>query len=131
MGYELPPERFPEFTDTIRLAQYVNRGTHQMFWRSEDARRLNHADFLTRFYDEFPSQRAGIDARLKISDRTLERVLAELSQFRKPIALSPRRAEFMLRLLRFRRDHLQKRLAEKGPPVCSVRSSSRARYRRS
>jgi len=125
MGYELLPNRFPEFADNIRLAQYVNRGTHQMFWRPEDARRLNHADFLKRFYDEFPSQRAGIDARLKISDRTLERVVAELSQFRRPIALSPQRAEFMLRLLKFRRDHLRKCLAGKEHSPRTVRSPGR------
>src|SRR5882757_102783 len=109
MGYELPPEHLPEFKDAVRLAQYVNRGHHQMFWRQEDAKRLNHADFLKRFYDEFPPQRVGIDARLRISDRTLERVVAELCQFRKPIALSRRRATFMLELLKYRRDHLRMR----------------------
>jgi hypothetical protein len=106
MGYEYPAERIKLILDGRRVPGYINRGTHQMFWRPDDAKRLSHPDLLRRFYDEFPAQRAGIRARLRISDRTIERVVRELAEFRCPFPLKPIRARWMIELLKHRRDRL-------------------------
>jgi hypothetical protein len=106
LGYELPEVKLTELFKSIHLAKYVNRGTHQMLWREEDSGRINHPQFLKMFYDEFPAQRAGILSRLRISDRTIVRVIEGLSQFSVPIPLTKTRAAVMFQLLKYRRDNL-------------------------
>lgn len=113
MAYELNESRLAQFVDTPRLLRYVNKGTHQMYWRKEDARRLSHPQFLKRFYAEFPDQRAGIEARLRISDRTLQKVVEGLAAFDVPVLLSRERARAMVDLLRMRRDILAAAIREK------------------
>jgi hypothetical protein len=113
MGYEFPEDRLPELVDPSWLMKYVYRGTHQMFWRETDAKRLSHPLFLKRFFNEFPEQRAGIMSRLRIADRTVERIVNELTTFRGPQPLSRQRADFMIRLIKFRRDHLVALLSQR------------------
>lgn len=117
MGYELPVGRLDAMFREGSVPRYINKGTHQMFWRRADAARLSHPQFLKRFYDEFPGQRSGIESRLQVSDRTLERLLQELTQFRSPIPLNVDRARLMLKLLKFRRDHLKETIFRRGPTL--------------
>jgi hypothetical protein len=106
MGYEWPEDRLSALADPAWLRRYVYRGTHQMFWRETDAKRLSHPLFLKRFFDEFPKQRPGILSRLRIADRTLERIVGELTTFPSPHPLTPERAKFIVKLMKVRRDHL-------------------------
>jgi len=121
MGYELPAKSFADLLDRVRLLRYVNRGTHQMLWRAEDARRLSHPHFLKKFYDEFPAQRKGILERLRISDRTISEVVLGLTKFRSPVPLSRARADFMIWLLKFRRDLLRHTLLHQLSAHCFAR----------
>ena len=107
MGYEWPAARLTALANSKWLAKYVYRGRHHMFWRETDAGRLSHPAFLRKFFDEFPAQRPGIISRLKVSDKTIERVVDEITRFRGPRPLSRERASFMVKLIKFRRDHLK------------------------
>jgi hypothetical protein len=107
MGYEWPTAKLAAVANPARLMRYIYRGTHQMFWRSQDASRLSHPNFLKRFFDEFPAHRAGILSRLRLSDKTIERLADELTTFRGPRPLTRTRASFMVKLVKTRRDYVR------------------------
>jgi len=115
LGYEFDEIRLPHFFTNVRLARYVNRGTHQMFWRAGDTEKISHPMFLKKFYDEFPAQRAGLLSRLGISDKTIRRIVFELTEFKIRIPLTQARADAIFKLLTYRRDNLRQMLIKAHP----------------
>ncbi|GMQ79425.1 MAG: hypothetical protein BMS9Abin02_2013 [Anaerolineae bacterium] len=106
MGHEISNDRFPSF-DNDRLERYVTRGTHHMKWKRRDSERMNHGAFLNRFCQKYPEARNWILTCLDLKFDVVEELIMELTKYNVPVPLTYQRAEFMVKLLRFRHKYLR------------------------
>lgn len=109
MGHEIFAKKFHLFETNNYIEHYVSRGKHHMKWSLDDNTQ-GHYELLQKLIDRYPeTDRIMIDCLTKINDETFKNILDNLVQFKIPTQLSTERANFMLRLLKFR----YKRLLDK------------------
>lgn len=107
LGYELRPGKMQSLmADPRRLEKYVLAGTHHMRWKLNDEQRTQHGTLLKQFCTKYPNQEPEIRRTLTLSDEVIEETVNELRPFQVPMPLSSLRADFIIHLLKFRRDHL-------------------------
>lgn len=107
LGYELTDERMRSWMkDQAAIARYVAKGQHHMKWQLADKTRRSHADLLSLFCAKHDSRKEMVLASLALADSRIEECVSELTKFEVPTPFSPQRAEFLIRLLKFRRDNL-------------------------
>lgn len=110
LGHEWSKDQFGRFADAKYLHRYIHKGRHHMKWEAGDAKSAGHAELLLRLVEKYPDSRPAMDAVLAFDATELDRRLAALTALSIPVALSPERAGFMLRLLLARRDYLRSAL---------------------
>lgn len=111
LGHEWSEDQITDFDDPQHLHGYIHKGRHHMRWHQQDARQAGHAELLRKLIERHLRALPVMQKVLAFDDAELEQRLIALSKLSVPIALSPQRAGFMLRLLRARRDYLLNALA--------------------
>lgn len=111
LGHEWSEDQITDFDDPQHLHRYIHKGRHHMRWHEQDARQAGHAELLSKLVERHPRVLPAMQKVLAFDDAELEQRLIGLSKLSIPVALSQRRAGFMLHLLRARRDYLLNALA--------------------
>lgn len=111
LGHEWSEDQIPRFDDPQHLLRYIRKGRHHMRWHQQDARQAGHTELLRKLVERHPRALPAMQKVLAFDDAELEQRLIGLSKLSVPVALSPTRAGFMLRLLRARRTYLLNALA--------------------
>jgi len=111
MGHEIRAIDFQKYDDKNTLERYVLKGTHHMKWSLSDVtcmkRGVKHDEMLAKFIELYPETcQIMLDCLYKVSDEFFKKVLGELVEFNVPVKLSTERANFMLKLLTRRHQHL-------------------------
>lgn len=104
MGHEILEKDFFKFDDPAYLKRYVQRGHHHMRWSYPEDKVYNHAEFLQRFLEEFPEQRKTIFTCLNFTRIEVEKIAKALTKFETSIPLSLKRADFMVKLVEYRKN---------------------------
>lgn len=107
LGHEIIERKLPDFAEPKRLAQYVSRGHHHIRWHLGDAKPQQHVGMLSRLIDAYPHLAYRVQERLQSFDiEAFASMINVLTEFYVPVRLSPERAEFVIRLTRFRHQNL-------------------------
>jgi hypothetical protein len=110
LGYEILDENIANFTDE-RLKQYIRRGTHHVKWTAE-AERSQHFDLVIKYIEKYPDSKKVVLNCLHFDYNGLAELIWELTEFETLVPLLPIRAEFMLRLIKCRREMFLEVLGE-------------------
>jgi hypothetical protein len=106
MGYEIFPGKFKYYEEKDHLEKYVSKGWHHMKW-SIDSAQMGHIEMLQKFINKYPETRQiMLNCLNKLTVETFKLILNELVSFDVPVRLTAERANFMLKLLQFRHQHL-------------------------
>lgn len=103
-GHEIVEKNFVKFTDNDYLKRYVSRGSHHMQWDLAEVKKCNHVEFMIRFLHEYPEQKTTVLKCLDFTGAQVNKLFEDLLLFPAKVRLSRQRAEFMDKLIRFRRD---------------------------
>lgn len=107
LAYELLPARMQLLLSSeARLAAYTAKGRHHMKWQQKDVVRPTHKEFLRLFCSKHPSRRASLLECLALRNEEIEHAVFPLTEFDVPSRLTMQRADFLVRILKFRRDDL-------------------------
>ena len=106
MGHEMLPNKFHLFDDDAYIERYVLKGRHHMKMNLRDGGRCNHGELLLKMMSRYPSIKSAMLNVLNFTGSDADMILRELTGCNVPVPLSINRAEFMLKLLLYRRDHL-------------------------
>jgi hypothetical protein len=107
MGVEIAIGNFAKF-DSNKLDSYVRKGFPHMMWDSSqqyDARD-NHTNFVIKFVMAYPDYVPVIMNCLNFATKDVKSILEYLCEFNVGCRLSPERAEFMIKLIDYRRNTL-------------------------
>jgi len=103
LGHEIIERKLTDFTDAERLSHYVNRGHHHIRWYMGDSKPQQHVEVLSRLIDVNPRLAAIVECRLQSFDiEIFATMINVLTEFDVPVRLSSERADFVIRLTRFR-----------------------------
>lgn len=103
LGYEQKPEKFSLFEQDNHLKRYVSKGRHHIKWDQNDAKGTGHSELLQKLVQELPeTQKVMVDSLKKVNSNSFEEILDYLKSFNVQVELTAKRAEFMLKLLKFR-----------------------------
>lgn len=106
LGREILESEFKNYNNKV-LARYVSRGWHHMKWSLNEEGSVRHLDMLLRVAARYPeTKRVMVDCLKRINDEVFSRILSPLVEFDVPVRLSAGRADFMLKLLQYRRQRL-------------------------
>jgi len=112
MGYEYPSDGFKKFNNMAFLEKYVLNGSHHMKWSLEDAQGMGHIEMLIKYVRVYPETRQiMINCLEKVGDDIFEKILNHLIKFEIKVKLTTERADFMLKLLKFRHHRLLNELS--------------------
>lgn len=107
LGHEIIERKLTDFTDAERLSHYVNRGHHHIRWHVGDSKPQQHVEMLSRLIDAYPHLAERVGSRLQSFDiEAFATMINILTEFDVPVRLSPERADFVIRLTRFRHQNL-------------------------
>lgn len=113
LGHEIIERKLPNFTNAERLAQYVNRGYHHIRWHLGDEKPQQHVGMLLRLIDANPHLADRVEDRLASFDiEAFTTMINLLTEFDVPERLSPERADFVVRLTRFRYQNIINQLVK-------------------
>jgi len=76
-----------------------------MKWTIDDVK-SQHFDLVRKYVEKYPVSRAIVLNCLDFDYNLLTELIGELTEFEAAVPLLPVRAEFMLKLIRYRRDML-------------------------
>ncbi|OAI47688.1 hypothetical protein AYO45_05660 [Gammaproteobacteria bacterium SCGC AG-212-F23] len=107
MGHEIPPSKFAYYDENDNLMKkYISKGWHHMKWNI-DGKQMGHVDMLLKFIEQYPNTREiMLDSLKKVTFETFKKILDDLVAFKVLVKLTAERAEFMLKLLQRRHQHL-------------------------
>ncbi len=113
LGHEIIERKLPDFADAERLANYVNRGHHHIRWHIGDSKPQQHVGMLSRLVETYPNLADRVQERLQSFDiEGFATMINVLTEFDVPVRLSPERADFVIRLTRFRYQNFMNYLVE-------------------
>ena len=112
MGHEIFENKFFKFDDDSRIRSYVNRGTHHMKWKLSDSKKIQHTNIVPLMISKYPESKTWIEEILDFPIDEVRDILQELSRFDVAIPLTEARANFMLKLVKTRKETLTKVLLE-------------------
>lgn len=104
LGYEILDENIANFNGR-RLEQYIRRGTHHMKWTA-DEERSQHIDLVVKYIQKYPDCKTTVLNCLDFDYNGLADLILELTGVGTSVPLTPVRADFMLKLIKTRRDML-------------------------
>lgn len=107
MGHEIFPSKFKHYEETDHLNKYVSKGWHHMKWSITDTYQMGHIEMLKKLATKYPETRQiMLDCLRNVNCETFKTILEDLVKFNVPVRLTDERANFMLKLLQFRHQHL-------------------------
>ena len=107
MGHEIPSENFKKFEDNSYLDRYILRGRHHLKWNLNDDKGMHHIDTIKKYTEICPETRQiMIESLQKVTFQDFKEIAFNLTAFIIPVRLTAERANFMLRLLQSRYQHL-------------------------
>lgn len=104
MGHEIIEDNFSKFDNLNYLRRYVERGTHHMKWSRSDDKKCGHVEMLLRIVENDPTKRDIILSCLNFGPDDLNLLFSELTDYNTPDPLTRNRAEFIIRLVEFRKN---------------------------
>lgn len=107
MGHEILFQSFKKFEDNNYLEKYILRGCHHLKWSLNDIKPMRHIDMIKKYAEIHPeTRRIMIESLRKITFEDFKDTIDNLIAFKIPVRLTAERANFMLRLLQSRYQHL-------------------------
>ncbi len=107
LGYEMLPGKFHLFNDPVYLEKYIASGWHHIRWRINDPQPMGHLELLQKFANTYPETRQVMIGCLKMVNNSIfYEILSDLIAFNVSIPLTSERADFMLKLLKYRHKRL-------------------------
>ncbi|MCK5707551.1 MAG: HipA domain-containing protein [Candidatus Aureabacteria bacterium] len=110
MGHEILERNFDSFNEPSRLEKYVLKGTHHMKWSLDEDVRIGHVELIKRFICEHPEVIDAVKRILYFDEEKLNNAIMELTTFNVYCKLSEKRANFIEKLLIYRRNNLIEKL---------------------
>lgn len=104
LGHEILEVKF----DRINLEKYIARGIHKIKWERLDERFPSHRDFLMKYVHKYPQSYDAVMSCLNFDLSTLAKNVEKLTQYRVIVPLTKRRADFMIKLIEMRVEHLSR-----------------------
>ena len=112
MGHEIFEYNFVKFDNASHIEKYINRGSHHMKWKLSDKKKIPHLEIIPLMISKYPESRDWINEILNFSMNDVKNILNELCEFDIPIPLTESRANFMLKLVKTRKEALTSKLLE-------------------
>ena len=110
MGHEILEQNILQFEEYEKMKKYVQKGTHHMKWELKDKLRINHIDFICKFFKEFPETRPTILNSLHFDLNHFKIILNEMTMFEVPVNLTYNRASFIFNLIKYRKELILNRI---------------------
>ena len=96
-----------KFEDNSYLDRYILRGRHHLKWNLNDDKGMHHIDTIKKYTEICPETRQiMIESLQKVTFQDFKEIAFNLTAFIIPVRLTAERANFMLRLLQSRYQHL-------------------------
>ncbi|MCB1782864.1 MAG: HipA domain-containing protein [Alphaproteobacteria bacterium] len=108
MGYEVLAQKMP--SKLQNLGAYIDKGTHHMRWGINDPRHVGHFELLQKLASTYPQTQPEMARILSQDPSPLCEDIKRLTEFdiqNPEYCLTPRRADFMTRLLTARHQRAQ------------------------
>jgi hypothetical protein len=112
LSYEIRDAELSSKWPQRRIEQYLARGTHHCTLSDADRKGCKHVELCIAFRDAYPATSAAMRSVIQLSDAQVEDAVHFCTTFDGPVTFSAERAEFVVRLIRIRRDQLAHALGE-------------------
>lgn len=112
MGYQILDENIDKQLSNIE--NYVNKGSHHIKWKQNDAKNAGHFELLEKMVETFPEIKDVIKSKLSIDISKLQDDISELQKFEisdERYKLSDKRADFIMKLIEYKFEKLKKMFA--------------------
>jgi hypothetical protein len=106
LGYEFPESQLRRFDDPVRLARYIDRGTHHCGWDASSDSPTPHLALCRRFFAAFPDTIAIGQEVIKFSPDQLQNIIEECVRFDVSASFTRDRARFVSALVEARKRQL-------------------------